>query len=125
VSRKKVLTPEQAAEQEDYLAQHAEAEERTALVVASLQDTWCAVSGLTWMPADHVLRAMLVNNPPVAVEDAMIVVAPKVASGYLRKSDWVRYTWGVLRTTRTRAAYEREQPARADALLEQAFPEVP
>ena len=125
MSRKKVLTAEQVAEQEAYLAQRAVAEEVTAEVVASLQDTWCGVSGLTWMPADHVLRAMLVNNPPAAVEDAMVVVAPKVASGYLHKSDWVRYTWGVLRTTRTRDAYEREQPARADALLEQALPEVP
>ncbi len=111
------MTPDEVAEQEAYLADLAVAEESTRRLVVALQTVWCDVSGLTWSPAEWVLRNMLVNNSLLAVEDAMRVVAPKVASGYLRKADWVRYAWGVLRTAASRAAYEREQPARADAIL--------
>ena len=64
--------------------------------VHCLQDSWCRIYE-TWMPAEYIVRRMLVRYCPMLIEEAFRDVAVKVSGGYLKKSNWVPYTWGVLR----------------------------
>jgi len=66
-------------------------------LVETLQDTWIDISGFDWAPAGHVIRKMLTRHSPGIVEDALSNVATKVAGGYIRKNDWLPYTWGTLK----------------------------
>lgn len=90
---------QELAELQRYQRAKAERDRLLNEITAALQDTWCRVSGLTWYPAGHVIQQMINKYSPDMVEEAIIVVAPKVAGGYVRKEhdEWLRYMHGTLK----------------------------
>jgi HNH endonuclease len=96
-------TQQEVAELRRY--QKAQELRRAALneCVETLQRVWEDYAGLGWAPADHVIRKLLINNDPEMVERAFTAVAPKVAGGYIKNNEWLRYLWGVLKTMKAEA----------------------
>lgn len=90
---------QELAELQRYQRAKAERDRLLNEIVSALQETWCRVSGLTWYPADHVIQQMIAKYSPDTVEEAIGVVAPKVAAGYVRKDrdEWLRYMHGTLK----------------------------
>lgn len=68
-------------------------------IIKALQSTWARITGLDWAPADHALLQMLNKYSPELVEEAITIVAPKVAGGYVKKDrgEWLRYMHGTLK----------------------------
>ncbi len=87
-----------------------------ALVLEYLREQWKRESSLPWAPGDTVLRPMLRQYSPDLIHEAVLVVAPKVAGGYLDSAKaWVPYMWGVLRTM---ARQQAEDDATVDEVSE-------
>lgn len=75
-------------------------------VVALIQEQWYANVDLDWCPGDRVIRQMLARYSPDVVLAAVLDIAPKVESGYLK--EWPRYLWTVARNIST-AREEQEE----------------
>lgn len=91
-------TQQEVAELRRY--QQAQELRRAAIdeCVETLQGVWDDYAGLGWSPAGHIIRKMLNKYEPEMIENAFVAVAPKVAGGYIREGEWVKYLWGVLKT---------------------------
>ncbi len=87
---------QELAELQRYQRAKAERDQLVRQIISALQETWVRVSGLDWYPAEHVLQQMILKYSPDLVEEAIGVVAPKAAGGYVGK-DWLRYMHGVLK----------------------------
>lgn len=99
---------QEAAELARYVSALAQKDEQLAAVVEALQGVWCSVSGLDWAPADRLVHQMLSRHSPEVVEGAFRDVAPKVASGYLKRHSWLGYAWAVARNVE---AGQQDSPA--------------
>lgn len=90
---------QELAELRRYQMAKAERDRLTAQIVKSLQQTWARTTGFDWAPADRVICQMLTKYSPDLVEEAILIVAPKVAGGYVRqdRTDWLKYMHGTLR----------------------------
>lgn len=90
-------TMQEAAELRRYHNALSEREDAAYLVIALLQEVWREEGGLDWHPAPHILRPMLNRYGPELLEATVRDVAPKVASGTVKRNQWDRYMWAVLR----------------------------
>lgn len=90
---------QELAELQRYQRAKTERDKLMEQIVTALQETWCRISGLDWAPAKHVIRQAIDKYSPDLVEEAITVVAPKVAGGYVRKErdEWLRYMHGTLK----------------------------
>lgn len=89
---------QETAELRAYQASKNERDRLIAEIVKSLQQTWFDHSGLDWCPSEQVVRQFLSRYSPEIVEQAIMIVAPKEASGYTKGAKgWLRYIWGVIR----------------------------
>lgn len=90
---------QEVAELRRYQEAKAERDEVKADVAAMLLQTWVDHSGLDWQPALHIVLNLMEKYPPEWIEEALIVLAPKVTSGYVKKAggEWVKYLHGILR----------------------------
>jgi len=68
-------------------------------VIKLLQRTWLASSQLDWAPSDATIKNMMAKHSPEEIEQAFVIVGPKVAGGYVsdKGSDWLKYIYGVLK----------------------------
>jgi len=89
---------QELAELRRYQRVLAERDEAITEMVDSLQNHWCAVSGLDWCPSDLFVRQLLMRFPPEIVGDAFEDVGVKVSGGYVKDNTWDRYLWVVCRT---------------------------
>jgi len=87
-------TQQEVAELRRYQAALAVLEAEIKTTVAALQDVWIEASGLDWMPADRIIRALLNRHGPSVAERAVRDVAPKVGTGYLG-GKWPPYLYTV------------------------------
>lgn len=87
---------QELAELQDYQTSKQERNELMSAVIELLQTTWSDCSGLTWSPADHIVMQMVTRFGPDLVEQAFLNVAPKVATGYIKRRGWPQYVWGTL-----------------------------
>ncbi len=90
---------QEIAELRRYQDAKAERDEVKAEIVTTLQETWLNYSGLDWQPANHIIFNLLETYQPEWIEEALIILAPKVADGYIKEANggWVRYLHGILR----------------------------
>lgn len=88
---------QELAELRRYQAAKAERDELMDRIVENLQFMWLDITGLNWHPVEHVLRQMIVAYSPEIVERAITIIAPKLSSGYVNKSGWLKYMHGTLR----------------------------
>lgn len=93
-----LTTQQEIAEMVRYQQSLARKEAALASLVSSLVDAWDAASGLDWAPTDGIIRAMLNKYEPDVVGEALVEVAGKFATGYLKDNTrWVQYLWAVAR----------------------------
>jgi len=90
---------QELAELQRYQRAKAERDRVLGEIVKALQTTWLRVSALDWCPASHVIEQAINKYSPDMVEEAILIVAPKVAGGYVRKErdEWLRYMHGTLK----------------------------
>ena len=91
-------TQQEIAELERYRAALADWESELMRTVLVLQELWCKTGGLDWHPADHILRQMLCRYAPEVVGEAVVDVAPTVATGDVRQAGWLPYLWRVAKS---------------------------
>lgn len=68
-------------------------------IVKLLQRTWHTASQLDWAPSETVIKSMMTKHSPEEIENAFVIVGPKVAGGYVsdKGSEWLKYIYGVLK----------------------------
>ena len=88
---------QELAELKSYQKAKTERDKVLEEIIESLCYTWLDNSGLSWHPTDQVLRKMLLRYSPEVVEESLVNVAHKVAGGYIKRNEWHRYCWGVLK----------------------------
>jgi len=90
---------QELAELRRYQMAKAERDRLMNEIVEALQETWCSVSGFDWAPAKHVIQQAINKYSPDLVEEAFLIVAPKVAGGYVRSdsAEWLKYLHGTLK----------------------------
>lgn len=99
-------TQQEIAELRRFQATVRRRDEELGRVLRLIQEQWYAICDLDWHPADRVLRQMLARYSPEIVLEAVLDIAPKVESGYLK--EWAPYLWTVARNV---SARREEGPA--------------
>lgn len=93
-------TQQEVAELERYQTALQERERKIAALVETLQDVWCDESGLDWAPTPIVIRQLLNRYGHEAAGEAIIDVANKVGTGYIKTYNdrkWIAYLNAVAR----------------------------
>lgn len=90
---------QELAELRRYQEAKKERDEVIKGIIELLQNTWFEQSGLDWAPSVSTITKMLIKNSPGTIEQAFMVVAPRVASGQVssNNNEWLKYTYGVMK----------------------------
>lgn len=92
-------TQQEIGELKQYLRSAQERDDLMMEVLSRLDELWVQYSGTDWMPQDSVYRGLIGKYDLEIVEEAVVDVAVKVGTGYLKPqgSKWVGYMYAVAR----------------------------
>jgi hypothetical protein len=92
-------TQQEIAELRQYQRAAAERDEVIDEIIERLQEVWLGYAETDWVPTSAVLRGMLDRYEPETIEAAVVDVAVKVGTGYLKShgTSWVGYLHAVAR----------------------------
>ena len=95
---------QERAELQRYVATTTERDGERGRAIALIQDHFAAIANGGWVPSEGTLWQVLRKyNDPEIVDEAIMIVAGKVADGYLQKTNWLPYLWGVARNLTEKA----------------------
>ena len=92
-----LTTQQEIAEMRRYQAAVAAKEDALSELVVTMQDLWVTESGLDWHPSDRIIKPLLRKYDMEIVGEAIMDVAPKVGTGYIKNSKWIAYLHAVCR----------------------------
>lgn len=88
---------QEIAELKRYQSALSDLAKQRLAVAGMLAQYWCDISGLDWCPTEDFFMEMLSKFSPQVIQEGIEATAPKVASGYIRKSKWQAYLWQTVR----------------------------
>lgn len=90
---------QETAELRRYQSAAAERDAVRAEVIERLGDVWVTYAGTDWAPGDMILRSLIDDHGPEVAERAIVDVAGKVGTGYVKThtTRWVGYLKAVAR----------------------------